>query len=236
MGCRPVAWSGLSTIFTAHPTKPCIVGRQFPSLKSFELPLPKIIAQATNSYNPPTIITVSSDNMWLFAFFPGTDVDGVGCIWARTLEADSWITREHPTASAYPWNAGVVAAAWINSDRQVYRATPYSVLFSPAHRRFQWKANATVAPYRLPTKGPTFPVSFPVLVIVTQSLHVEMWYLRARHMNFNFLRAALIHGAPGHELQPPAPLTPHTSEGGAKLCVTAAIGVMYDGEFSASWI
>jgi len=67
-------------------------------------------------------------------------------------------------------------------------------------------------------------------VIVTQSLHVEMWYLRARHVNFSFLRAALTHGAPGHELQPPPPLAPHMSEGGTKLCLTAAIGVMYDGE------
>ena len=57
--------------------------------------------------------------MWLFAFFPGTDVDGVGCIWARTFEADSWVPREHPTTLGYPWNAGVVAAAWVSSDRQV---------------------------------------------------------------------------------------------------------------------
>ena len=70
-------------------------------------------------------------------------------------------------------------------------------------------------------------------MIVTQSLHVEMWYLRARHVNFSFLRAALTHGAPGNELQPPAPLAPHMSEGGTKLCVTAAIGVMYDGKISA---
>lgn len=60
-----------------------------------------------------------------------------------------------------------------------------------------------------------------------------MWYLRARHLGFNFLRATLTHGAPGLELHPPVPLTPHTSEGGTKLCVTAAIGVMYDGKFSA---
>ena len=59
-----------------------------------------------------------------------------------------------------------------------------------------------------------------------------MWYLRARHVNFSFLRAALTHGAPGNELQPPAPLAPHMSEGGTKLCVTAAIGVMYDGKLS----
>lgn len=98
----------------------------------------------------------------------------------------------------------------------------------------QWKVDATVPPYRLPTKGPTFPVSLPVLVIVTQSLHVEMWYLRARHVPFNSLRATLTHGAPGHELQPPVPLAPHMSEGGTKLCVTAAIGVMYDGKFSQS--
>ena len=62
-----------------------------------------------------------------------------------------------------------------------------------------------------------------------------MWYLRARHGNFNFLRATLTHGALGHELQPPVPLAPHTSEGGTKLCVTAAIGVMYDGKSSVLW-
>jgi len=62
--------------------------------------------------------------MWLFAFFPGNDVDGVGCIWARTFEADNWIPREHPTASGYPWNAGVVAAAWVSNVRQVRLAIP----------------------------------------------------------------------------------------------------------------
>lgn len=67
--------------------------------------------------------------MWLFAFFPGIDVDGVGCIWARTFEADTWIPREHPTASGYPWNAGVVAATWVNNDRQVCRAIPGSPVF-----------------------------------------------------------------------------------------------------------
>jgi len=59
-----------------------------------------------------------------------------------------------------------------------------------------------------------------------------MWYLRARHINFTFLRTTLTHGAPGQENQPPVPLTPHMSEGGTRSCVTAAIGVMYDGEFS----
>jgi hypothetical protein len=117
-------WSGLSTIFTAHPTKPCVIGRQFPSLKSFELPLPKAVAQAVSSYNPPTVITISSDDMWLFAFFPGIDVDGVGCIWGRNFDADSWFPREHPTAPGYPWNAGVVAATWISSDREVRQAIP----------------------------------------------------------------------------------------------------------------
>ena len=99
----------------------------------------------------------------------------------------------------------------------------------------QWKANATVSPYRLPTKGPGFPFSFPALVLVTKSLHVEVWYLRARHVNFNFLRATLTHGASGHEAQPPVSLAPHMSEGGTKLCVTAAIGVMYDGKSSTLW-
>lgn len=58
-----------------------------------------------------------------------------------------------------------------------------------------------------------------------------MWYLRARHVNFSFIRATLTHGAPAYELPTPVPLAPHVSEGGAKLCVTAAIGVMYDGKF-----
>ena len=86
--------------------------------------MPKVIVQSINSYNPPTIITVSSDNMWLFAFFPGTDIDGIGCIWWRMFEADSWTPREHSTTAGYPWNAGVVAAAWIGNDRQVCQVVP----------------------------------------------------------------------------------------------------------------
>ena len=100
--------------------------------------------------------------MWLFAFFPGTDVDGVGCIWARGLEADNWFVGGHPMGSGYPWNAGVVAAAWINNDRQVSWAVSWVVVLSPLT---EGSSGGPITMFRIVyrPRAPPSPSRFPFL-------------------------------------------------------------------------
>lgn len=115
---RPVAWSSSSIIFTAHPTQPIIVGRLFPSSKQFFLVSPDPIIHSPASYAPPTVISVSSNDHWLFAFFPGRDSDGIACLWNRRSCLDAWIVKDY-----WPFSRGaaVIACAWAGSEREVCR-------------------------------------------------------------------------------------------------------------------
>jgi hypothetical protein len=112
----PVALSSSSTIFTAHPTQPIVFGRLFPSSKQFLVVSPDPILHSPASYEPPTVITVSPNDHWLFAFYPGRDGDGIACLWNRGSRVDIWIVRE-----CWPFSrgAGVVAAAWAGTEREV---------------------------------------------------------------------------------------------------------------------
>lgn len=115
---RPVAWSSSSTIFTAHPTQPIIIGRLFPSSKQFLVVSPDPILRSPASYGPPTVISVSPNDHWLFAFFPSHESDGVACIWNRGSCVDAWIVKEY-----WPFSrgAGVITCAWAGTEREVRR-------------------------------------------------------------------------------------------------------------------
>jgi hypothetical protein len=54
--------------------------------------------------------------MWLFAYFPGIGVSGVGCLWRRGEEIDAWTEKEwwH-----FARGDGPIAADWIGGNRQV---------------------------------------------------------------------------------------------------------------------
>ena len=115
---RPVAWSNSSTIFTAHPTQPIIIGRLFPSSKQFLVVSPDPILRSPLSYGPPTVISVSPNDHWLFAFFPSHESDGIACIWNRGSCVDAWIVKEY-----WPFSrgAGVITCAWAGTEREVRR-------------------------------------------------------------------------------------------------------------------
>jgi hypothetical protein len=68
------------------------------------------------SYEPPNVITVSSNDYWLFAYFPGRDCDGVGCLWQRGYSLDKWNIREY---WPHERGAGVVNAVFIGPEREV---------------------------------------------------------------------------------------------------------------------
>lgn len=120
---RPVVWSSSSTIFTAHSSQPLLLGRVFPSSKQFVVVSPEPILRAPSSFEPASVISVSPNDHWLFAFFPAREGDGIGCLWKRGFQVDSWTVWE-----CWPFSrgAGVVTAAWAGVDREVcnYHVVP----------------------------------------------------------------------------------------------------------------
>lgn len=107
-----------------------VLARHFPSLRQFIVPSPSQVIDNLSSYEPPTVVSISPGEEWLFAYFPGRERDGVGCLWRRGHQLDSWIVRERFT---YARGGGIVAAAWHSNDRPVSRLAfiHVSYLMSP---------------------------------------------------------------------------------------------------------
>ena len=136
---RPVVWTSLAILF-AHESEPAIVGRAFPSSRQFRLQSPPIIANAPGSYDPPTILCISPDGNWLFAYFPGRQIPGVGCFW-RAQHADGWDMIE---SISFTRSRGVVSAKWLGHVREVRQDTlmpsKYSFTYEIVGRRLRPKS------------------------------------------------------------------------------------------------
>ena len=102
-------------ILFAHEVEPAIVGSAVPSSRQFRLQSPAVVANAPGSYEPPTILCVSPSEDWLFAYFPGRQIPGVGCFW-RAQQADGWDVIE---SISFARNRGVVSAKWLGHAREV---------------------------------------------------------------------------------------------------------------------
>lgn len=118
VGCvlRPIVWTNSSVIFTAHATQPLVTARLFPSSKQFVLPSPEPILTSPASYEPPAVISVSPHDDWLFAYFPGREIGGTGCLWKRGLQVDSWNIKDY---WGFTRGGGAVTAAWLGTEREV---------------------------------------------------------------------------------------------------------------------
>ncbi|KAI0689786.1 hypothetical protein BC835DRAFT_1367462 [Cytidiella melzeri] len=167
---RPLAWSSSSIIYTAHPTQPQVIARHFPSSRQFFLPLPQPIAASPASYEPPTVITVSPADDWLFAFVPSREGPGIGCLWKRGHQIDSWTPRDY---WSFAKGAGVVCAEWMYMERP-------------------WVVGETGAPYRLPPRGPTAPMSSPTLLLVTETHFLHACLLPPTYRSMMIVRLALL--------------------------------------------
>jgi hypothetical protein len=111
-----VEWSQSSTIFVAHATQPLVVARTFSSPNQFSIPSPPPIITSPSSYAPPTVISVHPNDDWLFAYFPGREIDGIGCLWKCGRQVDSWVVKEWRNMAR---DGGVVAACWAGTEREV---------------------------------------------------------------------------------------------------------------------
>ncbi|THH09465.1 hypothetical protein EW145_g1983 [Phellinidium pouzarii] len=136
----PLQWTSSSLIITAHATEPRVVCVHFPSNKHFTLPSAPSLAASPTSYEPPTILSASARDDWIFAYFPGIDIDGAGCLWNRSHPIDEWAIKDWRTFSR---GDAVVAARWLNPERE-------------------WASTDSGSPVKLPTLGPFIPLLNPI--------------------------------------------------------------------------
>ncbi|CCM04604.1 uncharacterized protein FIBRA_06786 [Fibroporia radiculosa] len=204
---RPLVWSKSSIIFTVHPTDPLILAHHFPSSqRQFVLPSPTPVQASPASYEPPPIVSVSPADDWLFAYYPGRDVDGIGCLWHREAELASWRVQEW--WSFAPGTSPVVVD-WTSSQRE-------------------WVALDSNAFVRLPPRGPMIPPASAILLLVTQDHHVNICQLPPHVPSLKILRAPLLQASKTTESEPPALDDSATGLGGRSVCVKAAICMSYN--------
>ncbi|KAF8212153.1 hypothetical protein K438DRAFT_1806059 [Mycena galopus ATCC 62051] len=203
---RPIAWSSTSTIFSAHPTQPLVVARHFSSSKQFVLQSPTPILSSPSSYEPPTVISVSSGGEWLFAYFPSGEIDGVACLWQRSAPLDVWGVKEWWSLNR---GAGIVAASWLGGPRE-------------------WTVDDAGLPARLPPRGPRTPVSNPTLILVAETRWVTICYLRQYVPSLRMISCPLFEPASSGEGQPNPLEQVSNRPGSVKICTRAAIGLAYN--------
>lgn len=113
---RSIVWSKASITYYPHASQPLIEGLHFPSKRYVSVPQPSIIQGTSFDFEPPSLISISSCDRWLFGYFPSFSSQGVGCLWQRGDEVDEWQER-------YRWTfvrgAGPIAAAWVGGAREV---------------------------------------------------------------------------------------------------------------------
>lgn len=206
---RPIVWSCSSVIYTAHPTQPVVIARHFPSSRQFNIPWPDSILHNYTSYDPPTVISVSPTEDWLFAYFPGKVEDGVGCLWKRGSYLDSWSVHE---CFYYGRHAGVVAAEWLSAERP-------------------WTVGEHGAPYRLPPRGPPVPVDGALLVLVIESHQIHLHNVTLRKTITGSLQTqtrSSLNMDSGETAMPQPQQVKNDRTSGRCICTHAAIGVCYN--------
>jgi hypothetical protein len=218
---RPVVWTSLAILF-AHEIEPVVVGRAFPSSRQFRLPSPAVVVTTPGSYEPPTILCVSPREDWLFAYFPGRQIPGVGCFW-RAQQADGWDVIEF---ISFPRGRGVVSAKWLSHAREVWSdtLTPSSI-YSPVQ---QWVADSGRNTSRLPPLGPVMLASLPTLVLVTQDLQVQLCCVRSGPQQPKILITSCSLGKPD-ERREPNNVHSNLDSFESRCCTHAAIGLGYIG-------
>ncbi|KAG0707666.1 hypothetical protein DFH29DRAFT_592452 [Suillus ampliporus] len=203
---RPVAWSNASTIFTAHPSQPLIIGRLFSSSKQFLVVSPDQILNNPASYEPPNVITVSSNDHWLFAYFPGRDCDGVGCLWQRGYSLDKWNIKEYWACER---GAGVVSAVFVGAERE-------------------WVTCPDGSTSRLLQCGPLTPVSNPTLLAITQAHQLNVYYLRTYVSGLRSLTCSLVQTCYAAENYSQTAQDPPRGPKTSRLCVAASFGFIFN--------
>ncbi|KAG1891108.1 hypothetical protein F4604DRAFT_1704316 [Suillus subluteus] len=202
---RPVAWSNASTIFTPHPSQPLILGRLFSSSKQFIIVSPDQILNNPAAYEPPNVITVSSNDHWLFAYFPGRDRDGVGCLWQRGYSIDKWNIRDYWACER---GAGIVNAVFVGAERE-------------------WVTCPDGSTTRLTQSGPLTPIYNPTLLTVTQAHQLNVYFLRTYASGVKSLTCSLVQPCYTAENASQVAHDPPRGPKTSRLCSAASLSFIF---------
>lgn len=172
---------------------------------------------------PPTVISASPDDEWLFAYYPGNTSDGISCIWKRGASIDAWSVQEWWSLAP---SAGIVAASWLGTQREVCCFIHVGL---HNHNPSQWSSVQSGASVRLEPRGPRTPVSNPTLALVTQNLQFTLCYFRFYVPSLKMMSVSLLHADAIDEGKPNSPYEPVVDGNTIKVCVNAAIGLAYNG-------
>ncbi|KAG9097452.1 hypothetical protein FRC06_007545 [Ceratobasidium sp. 370] len=138
---RPVVWSAHNILFVSDPVSPAIYAKHLPpttktsrgpdtssqsqfSPIKFTLPLPAPILDVPLAYGSATILTISSQNKYIYAYFPPTQshtsAGGLACVWEAQDSVDTWAVTDF---WHFPAEAGVVTMRWLGEEREVRPST-----------------------------------------------------------------------------------------------------------------
>ncbi|KZT70141.1 hypothetical protein DAEQUDRAFT_810869 [Daedalea quercina L-15889] len=201
---RPLVWSKSSIIYTAHPSEPSVLARHFPSSRHFVLPSAPQIAASPANYEPPTVISISTNEDMLFAYFPGRGGNGAGCVWKRGIQLDNWQVRE---CWSFEQGAGAVTAAWTTTQRE-------------------WTITESGSSARLPPRGPLTPLFSTILLLVTEDHCLSLCVLPPVAASLKVVKTSLLQAGVAQEAQSKDDSLPKTV--GPNLCVAAAIYMGYN--------
>ncbi|KAG9123456.1 hypothetical protein FRC07_014914 [Ceratobasidium sp. 392] len=236
---RPVAWSVHNLLFVSDPVSPAIHAKHLPpttkttqrpdtsqnqfSAIKFTLPLPLPILDAPLAYGPATILTISPQNKYIYAYFPPiqshTSAGGLACVWEAQDSVDTWTVIEFWHFSA---EAGVVAMRWLGEEREWYP-----------------QSGIPLRAARYPHLGPKLHMNHPAFLVVTQDHNARLYFrpyplaIDASQQNpvqrfFASLSVSLlsptaaVHGQLEHNS------SVGVSLGGRRVCSKAAIGLGYN--------
>ncbi|KAF8651459.1 hypothetical protein AX16_004758 [Volvariella volvacea WC 439] len=200
---RPVQWSNSGVIFTAHPTEPLLTGRYFSSNKTFILPSPQSVT--SSSYESPTLISVAPTDLYLFAYFPGHEGGGLGCLWKRGPQVDRWNLNQWWD---YAPNTAPIAAAWLGAPRE----------WVPTQHGLS----------RLAPRGPLAPAYEAILLLVTEDRCADIHYLRNYEKAFKILKCPLEYTGTVDESRPVPPSDPMVGTSCMRRSLRAAVGLGYN--------
>lgn len=175
LSARPVQWTASSTLVTAHPTHPMIIGRHISSPKQFQFRPPYQAKDAAN-YEPPSVILAHPTLDYVFAFLPARNgFPGIGTIYQRGGTVDHWF----PSGTlSFPPGAGIVGGRWLPNGREVGRRVPLRELEAHNHDGSQWAVDQVGIPYRLAPRGPQINLCDVSLLLVSEDCTIQLVLVR----------------------------------------------------------
>ncbi|KAJ1308761.1 hypothetical protein OPQ81_004451 [Rhizoctonia solani] len=236
----PFAWSSHNLLFLSDPLSPAIHAKHLPPATEasrapdvasqthsyplrFTLPSPGPILEMAHTYGPATMLSISPQDKYLFAFFPpvqpNVSTGGLGCVWGAGESLDTWTVKDF---WHYSSEAGVVAMRWLGEERE-----------------WHVQAGPTLRATRYPHLGPKLHHNHPAFLVVTGDHNLHLYFQTypsvldhsqssGLHRMFTTLSVSLLSPTAAVQGQQDHIPVYDTTLGGKRVCVKAGIGLGYN--------